>query len=348
MRVVNVMLNKGLGGVEQAAIDYVSMLLEHQCEVMCIFANKAESEANILPYIKDIEFHKISRIGSRDPIAILKIRKLIQNFKADIIIAHSNHAGFIAGWAAKKLVPSIGVSHGYSIKGIKYTDSIICITEHMKNELQKKILKPIFVLPNITYIANNLTIDFQYSMNKIPVIGILGRLHLDKGINTLLQAVRILKSQGIMVQLFIGGDGEEKENLQKLAYQLSIEKQIKWLGWINDKTKFFSEIDIFCLPSIKESFGIVLLEAMANLKPIVSTDSCGAREILSHENDSVIVPINDAEKLAESIIFLINNPEIVKKYIEGAYKKVQKLYTPAIVGKKLYKILTDITTFPVS
>ncbi|WP_341752810.1 MULTISPECIES: glycosyltransferase [unclassified Candidatus Tisiphia] len=211
----------------------------------------------------------------------------------------------------------------------------------MKNELQKKILKPIFVLPNITYIANNLTIDFQYSMNKIPVIGILG-------INTLLQAVRILKSQGIMVQLFIGGDGEEKENLQKLAYQLSIEKQIKWLGWINDKTKFFSEIDIFCLPSIKESFGIVLLEAMANLKPIVSTDSCGARKILSHENDSIIVPINDAEKLAESIIFLINNPEIVKKYIEGAYKKVQNLYTPAIVGKKLYKILTDITTFPVS
>ncbi|WP_341749630.1 glycosyltransferase [Candidatus Tisiphia endosymbiont of Sialis lutaria] len=74
----------------------------------------------------------------------------------------------------------------------------------------------------------------------------------------------------------------------------------------------------------------------------ISTDSCGAREILSHENDSVIVPINDAEKLAESIIFLINNPEIVKKYIEGAYKKVQNLYTPAIVGKKLYKILTDI------
>ncbi len=137
MRVVNVMLNKGLGGVEQAAIDYVSMLLENQCEVMCIFANKAESEANLLPYIKDIEFHKISRIGSRDPIAILKIRKLIQNFKADII-AHSNHAGFIARWAAKKPLPSIGVSHGYSIKGIKYTDSIICITEHMKNELQKK------------------------------------------------------------------------------------------------------------------------------------------------------------------------------------------------------------------
>ncbi|MFY9589689.1 glycosyltransferase family 4 protein [Rickettsia endosymbiont of Halotydeus destructor] len=337
MRVMNVMLARGDGGVEQASADYVLMLLNQGCKVSCVYVQKAKSKQLLYPYLKYIEFHQIKRFGSRDILAIFKVRKIIKDFKPDIVIAHANHAAFIAGIAAIKLVTTIGVSHGYSVKGTKYTDYVICITNHMKSILQTKISKPIFVIPNITPIFKPITDNFTF--RSPPVIGALGRFGFEKNFSLLLQAVKILKNKNIIVKVIIGGDGPESNNLQQEAELLGIHDHLQWLGWVTDKDSFFSSIDIFCLTSNDEPFGIVLLEAMINCKAIISTNTYGAQEVLSHNNDSLIIPINNPEKLAEAIICFINNPEFAKQCIKQAYNKVKDHYTPEIVGKDLHRVI---------
>ena len=81
------------------------------------------------------------------------------------------------------------------------------------------------------------------------------------------------------------------ELMQKIVRELDLEKEVEFVGWIKNKREFFDSIDIFCLPSKNEPFGIVLLEAMKYRKPIISTKADGPLEILRDEVDALMIDI---------------------------------------------------------
>ena len=88
------------------------------------------------------------------------------------------------------------------------------------------------------------------------VIGALGRFVPEKGFNYLIEAISILRDRKYRVKLLIGGAGPLEIQLKKLAHGLNIGKNIEFIGWINDKESFFKTVDIFCIPSVFETFGI--------------------------------------------------------------------------------------------
>ena len=114
--------------------------------------------------------------------------------------------------------------------------------------------------------------------NAIYLVSV-GRLIKRKGFDTLLKALSAARRDMKQLQLMIIGDGPEKNNLKKLANNLSVSEHVLFLDSVDDEKKFkyLSVSDIYVLSSIHEGFGLVVLEAMHAGLPIISTDSGGQR-----------------------------------------------------------------------
>jgi teichuronic acid biosynthesis glycosyltransferase TuaC len=104
------------------------------------------------------------------------------------------------------------------------------------------------------------------------------------------------------VELWIGGDGEERDRLQMQATQAGIASQIRFLGQLdrNQMRSSMQQCDAFVLPSLYETFGVVLIEALASGKPVIAT-KCGGPESIVNENNGFLVKPADPDALGEAM-----------------------------------------------
>lgn len=131
-----------------------------------------------------------------------------------------------------------------------------------------------------------------------PTIFFVGRHEPRKGLRVLVDAIRRLRFD---FRLWVGGEGEETEELQAAT---AGDPRIEWLGFIADHEKAarIRGADVFCAPSLHgESFGVVLLEAMAAETPIVASDIPGYRRVARPEVDALLVPPDDPAALAGAL-----------------------------------------------
>lgn len=339
MRIINAMFGKGLGGIEQAFLDYTRALEISGNKVIPVIQPGAKIEKLISG-----EAIKIRNFGNWDFFAASKIRKLILSEKPDAIIAHGGRAAALFRKAAKNICPVIGVAHNYSTARLMGMDGIFTITE----DLRKKVIAEGMLEAKTFKIPNMINLP-QHEPEKSgfrnpPIIGSMGRFVGKKGFDVFLNALAILKNKGVAFKAKLGGDGEEKENLITLAKNLGITDEIEFIGWVGDKAKFFKSIDIFCLPSLHEPFGIVLLEALTNKTPTITTDSEGPSEIVSNEKDAFVVKKNDAEQLSNALEKMIKNQEVAKKLAENGYKTVKQNYSTEVVAKQIHAALEQLTS----
>ncbi len=137
--------------------------------------------------------------------------------------------------------------------------------------------------------------------NDIWVIGHVARLHPIKDQQTLLRA--FAKAKGNLPsdsKLVIVGNGREEANLKALAANLNILSQTHFAGYQKNAKTLFRAFDCFALPSLEETFGMVLLEAMAANVPVIVSDCGGAVEVVGEY--ARIFSIGDVNTLAEAII----------------------------------------------
>jgi glycosyltransferase involved in cell wall biosynthesis len=134
-----------------------------------------------------------------------------------------------------------------------------------------------------------------------------GRLHPNKGFADLLDAFSRLPHDihGRQLRLVLAGDGPLAAELHAQAEQLNIQDRVIWAGWQQDLAPLFALADGFVCPSVHEPLGNVLLEAWANDVPLLSTDTDGALELMTHEVDGLIVPKNDPQALAQAMLEML-------------------------------------------
>ncbi|MEM6339385.1 MAG: glycosyltransferase family 4 protein, partial [Pseudomonadota bacterium] len=202
----------------------------------------------------------------------------------------------------------------------------------------------IFHLPNMIDLnsVKTTTDNPETKFRDPPVIGTIGRFVKKKGFDIFINTLSILKDEGIEFKVIIAGDGEEKTKLEELTTNLKLKELISFPGWIKDKKKFFSSIDIFCLPSIHEPFGIVLLEALLYNKPIVSFKSEGPSEIGTDNQNMLFAKLGDARDLAEKIKLLINNQQLSSKLAKAGKSLIKEQYSLDVIQKLLDKYIKQI------
>lgn len=334
MKIMNIMLGKGLGGIEQVFLDYTMMLRERGHEVISVYHPKSALAQNIAGTKKSL-----SHFSQFDPFAIYRLKDYLKKDKPDCVITHGNRAGTLFRKTRLK-VPHFAVCHNYKIKPLIGSDTLITITE----DIRKHAIQlgqgegRAFIIPNMMKLPQNFKTKNKQTRTP-PIIGFMGRFVAKKGVPLFLEALMILKKEGFLFKALIAGDGPEKENILAQIKSSGLDHDISLLGWVQDKEEFFDQIDLFCLPSHEEPFGLVLLEAMSFGTPVVATAASGPLEIAEHEKDVLFSPLGSAQTLAENIKRLLHDPALKARLVEGGYETVQR-YTPELIGQALDALLT--------
>lgn len=155
-----------------------------------------------------------------------------------------------------------------------------------------------------------------FQPNQPPVLLAVGRLTPQKDYTTLLQAFSLLR-QDMVTRLVILGDGPMRPQLEALVTQLSIEADVALPGFVDNPYAYMSRSAAFVLSSVWETFGVVLVEALACSCPVIST-TCdyGPTEVLDNGQYGTLVPIKDAQALAQAMKTVLSDWDYDPKVLQ--------------------------------
>jgi glycosyltransferase involved in cell wall biosynthesis len=148
-----------------------------------------------------------------------------------------------------------------------------------------------------------------------------------KGHVFLLRAIRQLRESGVKdLTCLIIGEGRLEAELKDYAKAAGIEQNVRFLGYRRDIPDLLGLMDMVVMPSLRESFGIVALEAMAMKVPVVASRIGGLEEVVEHEKTGLLVPPGDAAALAEAIRGLADNPEKRRNMGKAGRQRVEQSF----------------------
>jgi len=196
----------------------------------------------------------------------------------------------------------------------KLTDNNIAVSEKTKRDLKGMV-------KNVEVIPNGIDFDRIQRVKKSVESDLIfvGRLIKEKNVDVLIKAVKLIKEEMPDVSCFIIGDGPERKRLEKLICDFDVEDNIKLLGFLeihDDVISFMKSSKVFILPSTREGFGIVTLEANACGLPIVTIDHerNAAKELIKEGTNGFLCGLKE-EEISERIILALSE-RMGKKCVE--------------------------------
>jgi len=203
------------------------------------------------------------------------------------------------------------------------------------------------VIPNwitVTGIANN---KVNRSSNEKTIntsILFVGRLHPVKQVDLLVKAFHLLCRKDISSDLYILGEGEERQNITELVNSLGLTDRVHLLGFVDRPTvlKKMKESDVLVLCSKIEGNPRVLLEAMLCKIPIVATNVPGISDMIQHEKTGYLVNNPRPEELADAIEYILRNRRLSHTMINQAYNFARKNFSKETAAKKIRQELNSI------
>lgn len=286
--------------------------------------------------------------------AILAFRKIVKSgFKPDIIHANVYTSGVPAVIIGKIFKVPVLITEHFSafprqilskgeIKKAKFAferaQYVLPVSKSLQEAIEFYGIKAKFeVMPNVVD-TNIFHPDNQLKKeNNIKKILLVALLEPNKGIPYLFQALHLLNLKRNDFFLDIIGDGPNRAEYEKLATELNIANKICFYG-IKTKQEiagFMRQSDFFVLPSLHETFGVVLIEALASGVPVIATNIGGPNEIIN-KNVGILVLPKDAVTLTQEINFMLDNYEKYSSAIITEYARSN--FSFETVGRKFTKI----------
>ena len=339
--IVHVVSLQGLGGVQQNFLEFYNSLNGDEVKNHKVFIigknNKKYLKNNFyslysvknlllfLYYLRSKKYiiHFYNNFGS------VKLYYLLKYFKNNNIIVHERGTS----WNLKKKY-SHRLQYVYSkvdkIIVNSYATKFLLINKFTFNE---KINKFKVIYNGI----NSLKYKIQKNnINKKCVVGYLGRLETPKSVHTIIDLAKILnnKKEKLKYEFLIAGNGNLTNFLKKYANKVS---NVKFLGLINNKEIFFNSINILIVPSIREPFGNIILEAGLHKVPVLATCIDGIPEIIDSMEDGILI---EPKKTIFRDVFFLNQIPIPEYVYSPNLKKLvdPKELDPITVAQKLIEV----------
>ena len=295
-----------------------------------------------------IETIPINISGDLNPLTIFKLYNIFRKKSVNVVIANTGKDLRLSGMAAVflkniKVIARQGIDYPlknnirYKIAYNNLADKIVANSEATKSTMLKSA--PWLKAERVKVIYNGVNPDlykrertkdlrnkFGFSEDDF-VIGFVGRLSIQKGIIYALEGFKIINEKHNNVGLLICGDGELKSDVEKFISENQLEQKIHLAGFRKDIPDIMKTIDILLTPSLWEGFGIVLIEAMASGKPCVAANTSSIPEIVEDVVNGLLVPPEDSQSIAESLIRMISNPQLVRQMGQAGIETVEKEFT---------------------
>ena len=359
MRVLEVVQSLKKGGRTKRFSDTVSGLRNQSNYVLPLCLSKPEKWVNI-PDLKII--NKQQGINWS---LIFQIRRVIRNNKINVIHAHCEFSMLYASIAGVMCgVKTVATFHRSDLSKYKPSlvnsliqffvshyvavsyDRLTLLTDNLKLPTNK-----CHVVHGGAVIENKPTSDsidkvraeLEIPQNQLLLLSI-GHLGAIKGHQDTLTALAHLSQESQNIHLYIAGDGSEheKKQLMVLLDKLQIQKDVTFLGQINNSSQWLEACDIFIQPSIEEAFGLVFVEAGAKAKPVIATSVGGIKEIIIPKVTGILVPPASPEALKHALTLLINSSALRIQYGDNGYQRITENFSLGAMVKKYTEIFNII------
>lgn len=230
---------------------------------------------------------------------------------------------------------------------VKYTDIFISISNFSKTKFIESNTflkqKKFFIL--YPYINMNKKIDNSEKLPEGKIMLSVSRLaktEKNKGIEKVIKVIPEILKEISDVYYIIAGDGDNRKNLEKLAKDLNIKDRVIFKGFLSEEKLnfYYKNCDLFILPSKKEGFGIVFLEALSFGKPVIAGNKDGSKEALLNGELGILIDPDNLEEIKYSIIKVLKKEADEKLFDKNYLKsKVKENFGVEKFEKKLMSIL---------
>ncbi|WP_275554906.1 glycosyltransferase family 4 protein [Mixta sp. Marseille-Q2659] len=345
-KIVHVQVIPKLSGVQRVSLDILSHL-DKEYQKFIIFGGGYTIEEALLKEceknnIKIIIVNSLRReICLTDLKAFYDLYKIFRKEKFDIIHTNSTKPGIVARIAAKaagckKIVHTVhGIAfhkHQKIFFRIFYflIEAFSCLFSDYLITVNKFYLKYYPHIRQKKAVHNSINFSGLHPCNKeineVICFGFMSRLDVQKDPLTLCKAVRFALNNNFFkeknIKIIIGGDGELKKECLDYVQKNNMDNIFEFVGWVTDKDNFYNRIDVFCLPSIYEAFGLVLLEAAFFSKPSIASNVEGIPEIIKDSYNGLLFNPTDYEGLAYCLKKYIDNKTLIKEHGENSNRNL--------------------------
>ncbi len=214
-------------------------------------------------------------------------------------------------------------------------DHVIAVSPQLVQHCYQQGVSP----ERLTYIPNAIELDeYQRTMSRADrraelgieqdrlVLGVVGRLSIEKGVDRALRMLAYLKHGYPTLQLHIVGDGPQRSTLEKLAQSLGVRAMVRFWGWQEQIQPYLEAMDVLLLPSRREGMPNVVLEAMALGVPVAATNVGGVRDLLAWGACGIVLD-DDESAWPSQLASLLTSPEKRNELARHARLRVEQHYT---------------------
>lgn len=287
--------------------------------------------------------------GVPDPRAVFRLRRIVQQFRPDIVHSHLVHANILARVTRLFIsMPALictahNVNEGGKAREWLYrvTDPLCELTTNVSEEaVRQYVARKVVPAHKIRFVPNGITLDSfgqaqaSESLNKELDIKpgqfvwlAVGRLVPEKDYPNMLDAFKTVLAKRPDSILLIAGTGTERVALEQYSKELGIERNVKLLGIRRDIPALMNLANAYVMSSRWEGFPMVLLEASASGLPMVATDVGGNREAVQDGITGLLAPPGDCGQLSDRMLALMSYPlaeleemgERARKYVQERF-----------------------------
>lgn len=363
IKIVHVQLLPLMSGVQKVSLDELMHLDPQRYERVAVckcegeFTNRLRSIGVRVHLMPELE-RSIS--PKRDVQAYLALRRFFRTERPDIVHTHSSKTGILGRLAAHAagIRTIVHTVHGFAFSGearkviraaykflerraAKVTDTMIVL-----NDTDATIAHEVLRVPNSRQVLlpNGVDVDayapggpgqrqalrrsaFGVDSPAHVVIGMVGRLWLQKNPQCFVRAAIQVVAQREQATFFMIGDGEFRAELEAAIQKSGHVDRIRIMGWRSDVPDLLKALDLMVLPSRWEGMPLAILEAMSSAVPVVASNIPGNRHLICEGIDGRLFPSDDDDALARALIDLIDHPTKRLRFSAQARAKVLANYT---------------------
>jgi N-acetyl-alpha-D-glucosaminyl L-malate synthase BshA len=323
-------------------------------------------------FIKEgIKVLRLNVKHKHDPKHFFELRRIIKEEKIDLLHAHvwnpaSCRYAFSA--ASSRKIPIVTTEHDpfklslikniFKKNSLKKTKTVVTVSaanQKVLKELYPEFKGKFVVIPNgidttwwHSQFLRFTDLDrkkikeelFLANENSLIIISV-AELHERKGLKYLIEAIPEVSAKFPNIKLVIVGEGPERNELEKLVKKLGIENHVTLTGRQKEIPKLLKCADIFVLPSRREAFGLVILEAMITGLPVIASATGGIPEIITDKKTGILVEPKNSAEISAALIDLIAHPEKRQKLSAAGEKLVHEKFEAKKMAEEYEKIYEE-------
>lgn len=361
MRVLQVISSSGYFGAENMIISLMKGLAAQDCQVaLASLLTPAGGSADLARHARGLGFesHEIDCSGRLDRASAAALRHLASSGNFDVVHSHGYKADLYVRLAIDaRRQARVATVHNWPVKTLKMRayaaldkvalrgfDRVAAVSDAVLRELGRHGVpagKLSFIENGVdpaTFASGNGHLRRELGLAHAPVLGYVGRLAAEKGLEDLLSALPGVIARAPATRLLLIGDGPHRPRLEALAGTLGISQQVTFLGVRRDMADVYAAIDVLVLPSHDEGFPMTILEAMAAGRPVVAT-AVGQipRMVVDHGTGRLVAPCAP-EALAEALAALLEDPALAVQLGRQGQARVTLEFTAAIMAGKYLEL----------